>query len=244
VSSQKKCDGPAVVHAEEKLQVPILLYHYVENVKDKNDTIRQGLNMRPAVFETQLQSLVEHDYKTVFVKNIRDMMKDPMPVCEKFVALTFDDGYEDFYTDVFPLLKKYNAKATAYIIVNFIGRPGFMNEAQIREVIDSGLVEIGSHTMDHYDLTSVSDDVGKYQILESKKELEKRFGISVQSFAYPYGKYVSADLGFVKEASYTTAVTVTEGSIHSLGEEYVLKRVRPHAFVGKDLGYELPLAAK
>lgn len=242
--SQKYCYGPGTIHATEKKRIPILLYHYVEYVKDRNDKLRQSMNIVPDIFESQVKNLVEHNYKTVFVRQIPEILKEPLPLCEKSVALSFDDGYEDFYTHVFPILKKYNARATVYIVHNFIGKPNFMNEDQIAELIESGLVEIGSHTFDHVDLSLLSEEQSRYQIVESKKALEKRFHVPIRTFAYPYGKYKGSDINLVKEASYAGAVTVAQGTLHTEAEKYVLTRERPENFIGFDLGVSLEQSAQ
>ena len=72
-------------------------------------------------------------------------------------ALTLDDGYEDNYTNLFPLLKKYQAKATISVVTGSIGQPGILTADQIREMSDSGLVEFASHTVTHPHLTSLDD---------------------------------------------------------------------------------------
>ncbi len=243
ISSKEKCIGPATVQASEKLRIPILLYHYVEHVKDHNDFMRQRLNIHPEIFETQLKTLVESQYQTVFMKDIPEMLETSR-ICGKSVALTFDDGYEDFYINVFPILKKYKAKATVYIIYNFIGKPNFLNEWQIEELIKSGLVEVGSHTLDHLDLSVTNRVEARNQIIRSKELLEKKFNISVKSFAYPYGKYVPIDIDFVKEASYSSAVTVAEGTMHSKGSEFILTRERPGKYIGYDIGKGLEMSLK
>ena len=140
--------------------------------------------------------------------------------------LTFDDGYADFYYDAFPLLKKYQVKATVYIITDYIGWEGFLNKQQIQELLDSGLVEIGSHTLDHYNLKYVASSEAKRQIVESKQYLEETFNTPIETFAYPFGGFNDDVVQITKEASYSAAVSVIPGMTQSPDNLFYLSRIR------------------
>lgn len=110
-----------------------------------------------AHFADQLEFLKNHGYHPVSLQAIIDASKGGKPLPEKAVLLTFDDGYESFYTRAFPLLKKYNYPSVAAIIGTWINReakpdvPGYkpvLTWAQVRELDKSGLVEIAAHTYD------------------------------------------------------------------------------------------------
>jgi len=206
------------------------MYHYIEYVRDPEDTIRKSLDIPPHVFEGHLKTLAEHNYKTYFVRDIPDMLNGTIPYSTRNVVLSFDDGYEDFYTDAFPLLKKYQTKATVYIVRNFIGKKGFLTFDQISELINSGLIEIGSHTLDHVYLKNISHENAHMQILQSKLDLEQDFGIEVKTFAYPFGAFTPEVEQLVKEASYTAAVLVIPGAIQSKENLFQLHRIRAELF--------------
>ncbi|QQG44137.1 MAG: polysaccharide deacetylase family protein [Candidatus Roizmanbacteria bacterium] len=213
-----------------KLKLPIVMYHYVEYVKDKGDTIRQSLNINPYLFEGQLKNLKENRYTSYFARDIPMILKGKIKAPAKSIILTFDDGYKDFYTDAFPLLKKYKIKSTIYIVNNFIGRKDFLNEDEIKELISSGLVEIGAHTTDHLYLKGLSKTMIRQQILESKQRLEEDFNIKVKTFAYPYGAFNSDVIDAVKEASFSAAVTVVSGTFQVKDDIFSLNRVRAGGF--------------
>lgn len=214
----------------KNVKLPIIMYHYVEYVKDENDLIRKKLDINPYLFEGHLRSLHNADYITYFIKDIPDILGGNIENAKKTIFLTFDDGYEDFYTVVFPLLKKYQMKATIYIIYDFIGRKGFLTEKEIRELIESGLIEIGSHTLDHVYLKQAPESVIRKQIIESKKKFEERFGIEIKTFAYPYGAFTKEAIDIVREAGYTAAVSVIPGMQQSKENLLYLSRVRPGIF--------------
>lgn len=231
---KKELKLPAGVKSEATIsgtiKIPIIMYHYVEYVKDIGDLIRKRLDISPYLFEGHLKALDDAHYKTYFVKDIPDILNGNIHYSTRSAVLTFDDGYEDFYTVVFPLLKKYQVKATMYVIYDYIGRKGFMTESEIKEILASGLVELGSHTFDHLYLKLMPDSIARKQIIDSKKKFEDRFGIQVKTFAYPYGAFSSETINLVKEAGYVAAVSVIPGMQQSEENLFYLSRVRPGIF--------------
>jgi len=167
------------------VKLPIIMYHYIEYA-DPNDPGRVKLSVSPSIFEAQLKAIQKAGYQTVFSRDIPNLISHSSLV-KMPIVLTFDDGYEDFYYQAFPILKKYQMRVTMYIVNNFIGRKGYMNESEIKEILTSGLIELGAHTLDHAYLKGLKDDLAWKEIYDSKILLEQRFGVSVSSFAYPYG---------------------------------------------------------
>lgn len=127
------------------------------------------------------------------------------------VVLTFDDGYKDFYTNAFPILKKYKFKSTIFIITDKVGQNGYMTWEDLSELSESGLVEIGSHSISHPDLSKTSESLQKEQLLKSKSEIETNLGIEVVSFCYPSGKYNETTLRLLPITGYKYAVTTRAG---------------------------------
>ncbi|MBI2196908.1 polysaccharide deacetylase family protein [Candidatus Daviesbacteria bacterium] len=223
------------VKPQKYLRVPILLYHYVEYVKDPKDTIRKSLNLEPHAFDLEVKTLQEAGYSFITLADLADGLDDKRTLPAKSVILTFDDGYRDFYTDVFPILKKYQIKAVVFVIPNFIDRPDNLTTWMISEIIKSGLVEIGAHTMNHTYLRGLSLNQVRYEIEQSKSYLEKSFGIQVISFAYPYGAFDNGAIDEVKKAGFRTAVTTIPGTFSMDVNRFFLYRVRPGGRVGPDL---------
>lgn len=219
--------------------LPVIMYHYVEIPTDPNDHLRKSMSIAPAIFEKQLRSLQQYDFQTYFMSEVARVLSAHEKMRTPGVALTFDDGYEDFYTDAFPLIKKYRTKATIYLMYDYLGKPGYLTVDQVKEMVSSGLVEIGSHTLDHVDLSKSSAIDAWRQISENKSKLEQEFSVSVASFAYPYGKYNVANAEQAKAAGYTDAVTVNSGAAKSESALFELPRLRAGKFVGRDMGKEL-----
>ncbi|MDO8573503.1 MAG: polysaccharide deacetylase family protein [Candidatus Daviesbacteria bacterium] len=220
---------------QKVLNVPILLYHYVEYVKDEGDTIRKSLNITPYMFEQEIKTLEDDGYTFVTMSDLADALDDKNNLPSKPVILTFDDGYRDFYTDVFPILKKYQVKAVAYIVPNFLNKPNNMDTWMLKEIAKSGLVEIGAHTMNHAYLSDLPLERVKYEVEESKKYLEKNLGIPVTTFAYPNGTFDNQIIDVVKKAGFKTAVTTINGIFAQDINRFFLYRIRPGARTGQSL---------
>lgn len=217
------------------LRVPILMYHYVEYVEDEGDTIRKSLNIMPYTFDAEIKTLKDAGYTFITTKDLADALDGEEVLPPKSVILTFDDGYRDFYTDVFPILKKYQVKAVAYVVPNFLDKPNNLTTWQLKELAKSGLVEIGAHTMDHAYLAGLPVQNIKYEVEQSKKFLEQELGIKVASFAYPYGAFDNTAIDIVKKAGFRTAVTTISGFYSLDVNRFFLYRVRPGGLTGQSL---------
>lgn len=221
---------------QQKFFLPIVMYHYVEEVKDKNDKGRINLSVHPKTFEGELKSLQAAGYTSYFVRDIPELFAGTMKLEKKSISLTFDDGYEDFYTDVYPLLKKYHMRGTLYVINDRVNTPDYVTLDQLKEMMQSGLVEIGGHTLDHKNLQYASQKVATEQIVESKKRLEKDLGITLESFAYPYGGFQpKVTEKIVKDAGYKVAVSVDKGTFHTSEKLFTLYRLRAGMFTPENI---------
>lgn len=211
------------------------MYHYVEYNQNKEDFKRDQLNIEPHIFEQQIEGLIANNYKFITTNELAKIINSNKPDNNNYVALTFDDGYRDFYTDVFPILKKYNVKATVYIIYNFLNSNNYMYSWQVEEIIESQLVEIGSHTNNHTYLKGTNNEIITEEIVSSKKLIEDEFNITVNSFAYPYGAYNDFAQQQVEKAGYTNATTTDLGIISNKDNKFKLKRIRPGYNSGQGL---------
>jgi peptidoglycan/xylan/chitin deacetylase (PgdA/CDA1 family) len=154
---------------------------------------------------------------------------------EKYVVLSFDDGFRDFYTDAFPIIKKLNVPVINYVTYNFMGGQDYMTEDMVREIAKHPLIELGSHTLNHAYLPGLKSDLAEAEVSLSKSLLEEEFNTEVVSFAYPYGNYDEEAIKLIKKSGYTTAVTVDQGNIVNSTNLYTLKRIRPGHLTGDAL---------
>lgn len=218
------------------VHVPILLYHYVEYVQDKGDTIRISLNITPYTFEEQIKTLSDAGFTFMTNGELTQALEGKRKLPKKPIVLTFDDGFRDFYTDAYPILKKYNAKATQYVIAGFLDvNANHMLKSEVSEIAGDGLVEIGAHTVNHAWLRGRTKDSVKYEVSESKKMLEDITSLKVVSFAYPYGAFDKQAIDEVKKAGYNSAVSTVPGIDQISTNKYFLYRLKPGGRTGEGL---------
>lgn len=142
----------------------------------------------------------------------------------KRFAVTFDDGFRNVAEVAVPILREFEVPATVFLCSEFIGdanaellrerhgmrsraRDVVMTDRQVREAIDDELLTVGNHTASHPDLTSLPDrDAVQAEVVGGKRELEARYGVTVDRFSYPYGR-VDSRTAAVVEASHEFGVT-------------------------------------
>lgn len=217
------------------LRVPILMYHYIEHVEDPNDHFRELMNTHPELFEEQVKALKDNGYTFMTMKEVGDILDGVGTLPAKPVVLTFDDGYKDFLFDALPIMKKYQAKGTMYMISGFTDNPNHMTKAELEEIMSSGLVEVGAHTIHHQYLAGISEELATTEIAGSKMMLEFMLGVPIVSFAYPFGANDEQAARIVAEAGYTTAVTTAPGIEIRKDNRFIIDRLRPGGRVGTDL---------
>jgi peptidoglycan/xylan/chitin deacetylase (PgdA/CDA1 family) len=227
----------AKITPKPRMKIPIILYHYVEYVQDKGDTMRQKLDTVPAEFDRQIKTLKEGGYTFYFFKDVPDLLSGKIKATPRSVVLTFDDGYEDYYTDALPILMKYQVKSTLFVVPHFVGKNNYIKENQFEILMKNPLVEIASHTLDHTSLKGVSVEVARHQIEGSKKWFADK-GYPVTTFAYPYGSFSKDTIEIVKESGYSAAASVIYGNMQSEENLFYLSRIRPGFLMGNNvIGY-------
>lgn len=200
--------------------VPIAMFHYIRSVAKNQDALGYNLSTDPNLFESELKWLKENGFATIHLANIS---LEGVP--EKSIALTFDDGYEDFYTEAWPRLKKYGFTASIGIIVGRIDQSGYLTSDQIKELAESG-IEIMSHSLTHPDLTKIDSEDLQKEIFDSKEQLEGKFGQKIFGFVYPSGKYNDSVSSAASRTGYGFALTTDPGIADLFGNHFKLKRVR------------------
>jgi peptidoglycan/xylan/chitin deacetylase (PgdA/CDA1 family) len=215
------------------LRVPILMYHYIStNPHWPDDPLRTRLSVPPKQFAAQLGYLSRHGYTTISLDDLVAAFHGATALPSKPVILTFDDGYEDFYTNAYPLLEHYHDQATMYVISQRVDTPGYLSWAQLRKLAASPLITIDAHTRTHSTLTALSAEQSWDELAGSKSDLEAALGISVQHLAYPPGKYNAVTLQQVEQIGFTTAVTTHSRQVQRATQVLMLKRVRVNGGAG------------
>ncbi|MBX0329219.1 polysaccharide deacetylase family protein, partial [Oscillochloris sp. ZM17-4] len=225
--------------AGQRPYVPILMYHYVRTVDPGVDPLGYGLSVTPAQLAAQLDWLRRAGYDTVQMSALAGCIRGESPCPARAVALTFDDGYMDAYTDAFPLLQQYGVTATFYIVSGFVGHDAYMGWGEIRALRDAGM-EIGAHSISHIDLTTLSHDENVDQIGRSGAEIAAQLGAPVRSFCYPAGQFNAEIAAITRERGYTSATTTIQQGPQD--DPFALPRLRIYGDMSQD-GFQATVAA-
>lgn len=198
----------------ENVNVPVLMYHAVSDDM-------WGINelfVSPSSMDEQLAYLVENGYDAIWFEDLAHIADYDKPV-----ILTFDDGYDDNYTELLPLLQKYNVKATVFVIGNAVGMSHKMTEEQIREMAASGLVSIQSHGYTHDDMDVMGEETLEFELSETKKVITRMTGRIPYVLCYPTGKYSNLTLE-VGARHYLFGIKMVGGQYNTSDDPFLVSR--------------------
>ena len=219
--------GTAIVHRDADVEysvpegVSILMYHMIGDMKN-NSAVMTEDNLR-----IQMQYLKDHGYHPITMQELYDYVTKGEKLPSKPVCITFDDGYLDSYTIVYPMMKEFGYPLTLFLITDDVGKSyNRMTWEQLKEMADSGAVTIANHTLSHPKLHNLPTRAEKEnEIIGANKALKYHLGIDNLWFAYPYGDYDDEVIDICKKAGIKLAVTTDAGRVHVGSYPYDLKRV-------------------
>jgi peptidoglycan/xylan/chitin deacetylase (PgdA/CDA1 family) len=196
-------------------RVPIICYHSVTNDEDRvaRDPHKQHIPL--SLFLSHLDYLQEH-HNVISLSQYVDARRNNRRLPDRSVVLTFDDGFEDFYSVAAPHLCQRRLPATVFIITErAYGRlipkgESFLNWDQIRELATSG-IEIGSHTCSHVPLSELSLEEATKELSESRAFLESNVGCSPIPLSYPFGQTSESISRSAQSLGFTCAIASDSG---------------------------------
>ncbi|MGH9685831.1 MAG: polysaccharide deacetylase family protein [Candidatus Acidiferrales bacterium] len=215
-----------------KEQNPIILtYHSISDG-------RPPLSISTSRFSAQMEWL-SNNARVVPLADIVNTLKDHHSMPSQTVVLTFDDGYQDFYSDAVPVLRRWGFPATVFLATAYCGRtnswpgqPRWVDEkplltwGQIEELARMGF-QFGSHSATHPDMTRVSEAEAEAEIVESKYEIGVHTGAAAAFFCYPYGRWGNQARDIVSRHFRGACSTVAD-TVGSTADPFVLPRVETH----------------
>lgn len=228
----REFNGKNLIHNDK--QIPVLMYHSIADNSKVTDNVSKSIILPPEVFKQQMQYLKDNGYTTLTLDELYNFLKYDKPVPEKSVVLTFDDAYEDNYTNAYPILKEFGFRATIFVITGGTDKIGaYLTSAQLKEMDTNG-IDIQSHTVNHEELDKLSLEKQQETLVQSKQFLEKLLNKKVDYIAYPSGKYNNFTEQAAKNAGYTMAFTINNGWANKDTNILFLNRVFVNALKGFD----------
>ncbi|HZJ57151.1 MAG TPA: polysaccharide deacetylase family protein [Clostridia bacterium] len=224
-----------IIHAvlfRSRDEIIILMYHRVD------DGVKKELAVTRDSFNWHMGYLYRKRYSVISMEKAYSMISNN-GIVGRHIVISFDDGYRDFYKNAYPILHRYKYPSIMYLCPGYIESPKkfwwdldetdaeLMEWKEIYELDGDGLVEFGSHTVEHRDMNLVSPAELEREIVESKTMLEKGLQKPVRHFAYPRGIYSKAGEQLLRK-HYDTAVLISNGERivkKGIKQTHALKRI-------------------
>ena len=218
------------------LNIPILCYHSInKKFEDEPDPIH------PREFEEHLKYINDY-YEIISLNKLVYFLLNDLKPTNPSIVITFDDGYIDNYFEALPLLIKYNAKATFFVVTNFIegnislnGLKGWesMNWENIREIDSKTNFEIGCHTHSHKILAYEKSSIVSLEIDKSIEILSSKLNRKISYFAYPFGQrhhFKKENINYLKKKSIQAACSTIFKTYHTKNDLYKLNRINIRSY--------------
>ncbi len=213
-------------------KLPILMYH---RVSPTGALATSRYRVTPEAFAEQLQYLSNAGYYSVSLEEWRLAKGEKKPLPGRAILITFDDGYQDFLSYAWPLLKQYGFLATVFLVTDAIGGTNtwdafygetlpLLSWSEIQQLQKEG-VEFGSHSAGHRHLTALTPAEIVYEGMRSRATLENVFGTPVRAFAYPYGDTDPVVQHLIGACGYSFGISCKPGLSQMQDSLLVLPRI-------------------
>ncbi|MGB8991313.1 MAG: polysaccharide deacetylase family protein [Desulfobaccales bacterium] len=206
------CCSVYAVSGADQVSVPVLVYHRF------GPTVADSMTTTTKVFESQLQWLKDHQYTVIPLRTLVNYLRGQgPPPPPQSVVITADDGHKTVYSDMLPLVRKYNIPVTLFIYPSCISNASYaMTWDQLKKLQETGLFDLQSHTFWHPNFkrdkkklkpAEFQKEVNT-QLAKSKAVLEKHFGTKVDLLAWPFGIYDDYLEKEAEKAGYVAAFSI------------------------------------
>ncbi|MGN1383978.1 MAG: polysaccharide deacetylase family protein [Clostridia bacterium] len=227
------------------VKVPILLYHDFVIVVPNSDPDNFNYINTPQSFEENIKTLLENGYTFISMEQLNNAINKKIELPSKPILLNMDDGYYSNYEYIYPIIKKYNVKASIFIVTDMIGKEidgkKYLSWNECIEMQNSGLVEIFSHSKRHifynkFPIRTIRDDV-----TESFKIIEKNLGKkNLKVFSYPYGAYTKTSVLALKMIGIDMQVyNIGINYFNNFNKNYIKRINIPCEMLGREIIEEI-----
>jgi peptidoglycan/xylan/chitin deacetylase (PgdA/CDA1 family) len=200
--------------------LPILMYHYLGDHPPADD---RPWTISPRRFRRQLHWLRAQGFQALTLDAALAVLCDGAEMPERACWLSFDDGHVSCHALAAPILAEFGWTASFFIITDRVGRAGYLDWAQCRELAEAGFA-IQSHGTAHAKLTGIAPEAAEQEITISKQEIEQRVGRPVLAYAYRGGHYNASVQAQVQAAGYRCALSCRAGANDRDTDLYALRR--------------------
>lgn len=207
------------------VHVPTLMYHHVQDLALAKTQGRLGLTTGPQNLASQLTYFKQHGYNTVKISDLINFFDHAAPLPSKPILLTFDDGYDDFYTNAYPLLRENNYSAVMFLPTGLLNNPGYLTWSDISAMSGTGLVYFANHTWSHHQLKTTANIVHS-EISTAATQLSDHGLDASKVFAYPYGTVSATAQTELAKDGFQLAFTTRPGSTLCSKQRLNLPRLR------------------
>ena len=220
-------------------KIPILTYHSIDNSGSV-------ISISPEKFRSQMYHLRDKNFNVISLEDIVTALDKKIPLPPRSIAITFDDGFKNFYEIAYPILKKCGFTVTVFLVPRHCGKNNkwqgqpkgipileLLDWEQVREMADNGM-DFGAHTMNHTDLLNLSLEQAREEIVNSKLIIEKYLDKSVQFFAYPFGRFNNEVKTIIQDV-FSGACSVELDFVNVNSDVYALPRIEMYYFSDNNL---------
>jgi len=192
--------------SEREIYIPIFVYHDIVNKESEIEfDYMQTTEKR---YESQISGLLELGYDFITFEDLKAYKENKIPLRKKSCIVTFDDGYEGVYENAYPISKKYNVPITMFVVTDNIGTQGIITWNEAKEMKESGLVTIASHSTNHTDFSKLSKEEALNNVNDSYKAMEEHLNKDeIKIFTYPYGLHNEEQNDYLWKSGYVQNLT-------------------------------------
>lgn len=214
------------VKQDTAIHFPILMYHAI-HVMAPEESANANLIVDPTTFESHIQRLSNEGYYFLTPEEVHKVLtENVLPNGnQKIIWLTFDDSLWDFYDNTYPILQKYQVKATNNVITSTVGSQANLSLDEMLEMKNNGM-SFQDHTVTHPDLSATDSSTQTTEMKDSKQYLDDSLNQDTIAIAYPAGRYSDTTLQIAENLDYKLGVTTNEGLASADNGLLSLNRIR------------------